>query len=282
MRAALTRRAPTSAGAHALAIALFLACINSVTTGCAAPPQAVSVSAPSQPALPGLELRRWFVPIDAALRSTALETAQTKGVLIPVTTGLSDAGFSMYRCSSGQLTQLMELLGGSPQVRSTAMGTLANWADMETLRLSGERTVFYAGRPKTLSESMLRLSLRGWCFPTVDSARARIEVRLTTETVRTERASLDPTATRTRARDLGGGRTVVELAPDEVLIVLETPVVVPDDAPLDGLAAPAPPSIAALALAERPIAGRATVLIVAASMADMLPPNAQLPTTPHE
>ena len=42
----------------------------------------------------------------------------------------------------------------------------------------------------------------------------------------------------------------------------------------DGLAVAPPPTPAALLLAERAIAGRATVLVVGAGFADMLPPPA--------
>ena len=79
---------------------------------------------------------------------------------------------------------------------------------------------------------------------------------------------------RLRSKELEGGRAATEIAPGEVLLVVETPLVPPDDAAADGLAVAPPPTPAALLLAERAIAGRATVLVVGAGFADMLPPPA--------
>ena len=144
---------------------------------------------------------------------------------------------------------------------------------MEAARVGAGRTLFFAGHPRQFPESILRLSLRGWCFPTVDGARARIELRLSSEDPRGERATLDPTTERIRTREIDGGRAVLELLPEQALVVLEIPLVAPDDAESDGLAAAPPPTIASLMLAEQSIAGRATVLIVTTAFADMLPPS---------
>jgi len=64
-------------------------------------------------------------------------------------------------------------------------------------------------------------------------------------------------------------------------VLLEKPVVPPEGTESDPLAALPPPTIAALLLAERAIPGRATVLVVTASFADMLPPSADA-TSAHE
>ena len=88
-----------------------------------------------------------------------------------------------------------------------------------------------------------------------------------------ERATLDPTTERIRTREIDGGRAVLELLPEQALVVLEIPLVAPDDAESDGLAAAPPPTIASLMLAEQSIAGRATVIIVTTAFADMLPPS---------
>ena len=250
----------------------------------------------------GLELRRFFVPIDPLDRRVALGALQAEGLITPITAattgarpvdaepggvGADDApataddaistgpmapcGLALYRCRDADLAAIIVRLGESPQMHSTILGTLRDWAETETVRIEGGRTVFLGGRPRTLPDALLRLSLRGWCFPTTDGARARVEVRLTTEEVRGERPSLDLTPGRTRAKELEGGRALTEIAPGESLLILEIPLVPPEDAAADGLAVAPPPTPAALLLAERAIAGRATILVVSAGFADMLP-----------
>ena len=221
----------------------------------------------------GLELHRAYLPIDAKIRAQGILDATSAGLLEPIESGVSASGFAMYRAPSARLEELLTVLGGSPQLHSTLLGTLPNWADMEAARVGAGRTLFFAGHPRQFPESILRLSLRGWCFPTVDGARARIELRLSSEDPRGERATLDPTTERVRTREIDGGRTVLELLPEQALVVLEIPLVAPDDAESDGLAAAPPPTIASLMLAEQSIAGRATVLIVTTAFADMLPPS---------
>jgi hypothetical protein len=228
----------------------------------------------------GLELTRWFVPIEPKDRDEAITAAVDRGLMSAVAATLSrdgaDAvvagGFLMFRVEESRLEELKGALGGSPQVRSVRLGALPEWADLESVRIEAGRTIFFAGRPRIPGESLLRLWLRGWCFPTVDGARARVELRLTTEDRRQDRIALDPTlAARPRLREVEGGRTILELAPGEALVLLEKPVVPPEGAETDPLAALPPPTIAALLLAERAIPGRATVLVVTASFADMLP-----------
>lgn len=228
----------------------------------------------------GLELTRWFVPIDPKERDEAFAAAQDRGLLSAVAATLSRdgaeavvaSGFLMFRVEESRLEELKTALGGSPQVRSVRLGALPEWADLESVRIEAGRTIFFGGRPRIPGESLLRLWLRGWCFPTVDGARARIELRLTTEDRRQDRIALDPTlAARPRLREVDGGRTILELAPGEALVLLEKPIVPPEGTETDPLAALPPPTIAALLLAERAIPGRATVLVVTASFADMLP-----------
>ena len=231
-----------------------------------APPARMTVST-----APGLELHRWFVPIDPKARRDGLAEAITQGTIEPIDSGFGQAGFEIYRAKLADIVTLQELLGGSFQIRSTRLGMLPDWADIENLRAESGRTVFFNGRPRSLGNSILRLWLRGWCFPTVDGARARVEVRLTTEDARPERFNLDPSQPRARPRELEGGRAQVELAPDEALVLLEKPIVPPEKEGSRDLDVLPAATIAALLLAERPIEGRATVLIVTAGFADILP-----------
>ncbi len=238
----------------------------------------------------GLELTRWFVPIEPKERDDAITAAQQQGLMSAVaatasrddTDAVAASGFLLFRVEESRLEELKAALGGSPQVRSVLLGALPEWADLESVRLEAGRTIFFSGRPRIPGESLLRLWMRGWCFPTVDGARARVDLRLTTEDRRQDRIALDPTlAARPRLREVEGGRTILELAPGEALVLLEKPVVPPEGTESDPLAALPPPTIAALLLAERAIPGRATVLVVTASFADMLPPSADA-TSAHE
>jgi len=240
--------------------------------------------APSRAMPAGLELVRWFVPIEAKERSEAIARAVSEGLLAPIDDGddgsaATASGFLLFRAPTARLPELKEALGGSPQVRSVLLGTLTEWADLESVRVESGRPIFFNGRPRIPGDTLLRLWLRGWCFPTVDGARARAEVRLTSEDRRQDRVTLDPTmAARPRLREVDGGRSVLELAPGESLVILEKPIVPPEDLDGDPLAVLPPPTIAALLLAERAIPGRATILIVNASFADMLPPSEAAPS----
>ena len=262
--------------------AWLAACVAALHAGCAGvPAPAREVAAPSEqaaakPAAPrpaGLSLERLFVPEDPRVRRDGLAQAVADGLIEPVECGLAGAGFAAYRLRRGlDADRLIALLGGSPQRHETLLGRLVDWADAAQAAVDDGRMLFLAGRSRAMPESNLLLLLRGWCFPTVDSARARIELRLVTEGIRSERPSIERAATRPRARVVSGTETVVELAPGEALVVVEAPVVPPDEGE-DGLAALPPPTPAALLLGERSIPGRATVLVVRASFADMLPPS---------
>ncbi|MEY4118995.1 MAG: hypothetical protein RLZZ116_2323 [Planctomycetota bacterium] len=231
-----------------------------------APPARMTVST-----APGLELHRWFVPIDPKARRDGLAEAITQGTVELIDSGFGQSGFEIYRAKLADIVTLQELLGGSFQIHSTRLGMLPDWADIENLRVDSGRTVFFNGRPRSLGNSIVRLWLRGWCFPTVDGARARVDVRLTTEDARPERFNLDPSQPRARPRELDGGRAQVELAPDEALVILEKPIVPPEKEGSKSLDVLPPPTVAALMLAERAIEGRATILIVTAGFADILP-----------
>ena len=262
------------AGASAL---LALAACASGTRS--APPSMVLKAGETPPArmtvstAPGLELHRWFVPIDPKARHDGLAEAITQGTVALIDSGFAQSGFEIYRAKLADMARLQEALGGSFQIHSTRLGMLPDWADAENMRVDAGRTVFFNGRPRSLGDSIVRLWLRGWCMPTVDGARARVDVRLTTEDARPERFNLDPSQPRARPRELDGGRVQLEIAPDEALVILEKPIVPPEKEGSKALAVLPPPTIAALMLAERGIEGRATVLIVTAGFADILPPS---------
>ena len=230
------------------------------------PPARMTVST-----APGLEFHRWFVPIDAKARRAALEESLAQGYISPIESGFAECGFDVYRAKLTDITKFQTALGGTFQIHSTRLGSLSEWADVENMRLDRGRTVFMNGRPRTTADAIVRLWLRGWCLPTVDGARARVDARLTSEDARPERFNLDPSQPRARARELEGGRVQVELAPDEALVILERPIVPPEKEGSKALDVVPPPTLAAIMLAERGIEGRATVLIVTAGFADILP-----------
>lgn len=231
--------------------------------------------APESVQSPGLMIERWFVPVDPAARAQGIASVRAESLIEDLHGGFESCGFALFRAKRADLGRIQQALGGSYQVHSTLLGELPQWADIETARVEAGRTIFVAGRPRTSGEQILRLWLRGWTFPTVDSGRARIEWRLTIEEPRGERLTLDPTAPRGRPREIEGTRIVAELAPDEAMIVVERPIVPPDADEAAELAVSAPPQLAALLLAERGIEGRATVLIVTAGFVDILPVRAE-------
>ena len=136
-----------------------------------------------------------------------------------------------------------------------------------------QRTV--GGRPELSDETRLRLAVRGWCFPTVEGACARIELLLGETALRLTSVTIDPSEVRERTRELIDGRMTLELASDESLIVLETPLVLAAADADDGPVALPPPSRASLLLHGAPFAERALVLVIEPSFADILPQASQ-------
>jgi hypothetical protein len=131
------------------------------------------------------------------------------------------------------------------------------------------------GRPELSDETRLRLAVRGWCFPTVEGACARIELLLGETALRLTSVTIDPSEVRERTRELIDGRMTLELASDESLIVLETPLVLAAADADDGPVALPPPSRASLLLHGAPFAERALVLVIEPSFADILPQASQ-------
>lgn len=281
----------TGSGAALVTACALLASCGAAPRTPAADPSVESRGSGANPAAvaPGLTLERWFVPADPAAREAGLASARGAALIDELASGISSSGFTAYRAKRADLGKVQAALGGTYQVHSTLLGELPEWADIDSARVEPGRTIFVSGRPRTAGEQVLRLWLRGWTFPTVDSGRARIEWRLTLEDVRGERLTLDPTAPRNRAREIEGSRTVAELAPDEAMILVERPIVPPDADEAGELAVTPPPQLAALLLSERGIEGRATVLIVTAGFVDILPartepaqaPQVQAPQPPR-
>lgn len=221
----------------------------------------------------GLELLRWFVPSDPKRRKEGIERIVAEGLATRVASDLDANGFTLLRADAARLGAALAALGESASARSTLLGQPNTWVDLASVQLARGTPYFVAGRPATSDEVILRLGVRGWCFPTVDAARARVELRLSEDAARVAVVTIDPSAVRVRSNDIRSGRAALELGPDEALLVLETPVIPPESAGGDGPATGLPPSIATLLLDGRPFPDRASVLVILPSLADILPPQ---------
>ncbi len=219
----------------------------------------------------GLELLRWHVTLDPKVRQSAIAKIEESGAATRVASGLSRDGIVLLRAKTARLGEIAALFEGPRAARRTALGQTDAFADLATVELSRDFVVFSDGRPERSSEGLLRLAMRGWCFPTVDAAAARIELRLGLTPNRLAGVSLDPSAARERMTDLPGGRLTIELAADESLLLLEAPLVPPE--PEKGAEPPAlpPPTRAALLFDGRPFPDRALVLVIEPKFADILP-----------
>lgn len=226
----------------------------------------------------GLELLRWFVPSDPKHRKEGIQRIVAEGLATRVPCELDANGFTLLRADAARLGAALAMLGDSASARSTLLGQPNAWIDLASTQLVRGTPLFIAGRVATSDEAIMRLGLRGWCFPTVDSARARVELRLTEDAARVAVVTIDPSAVRVRSNDIKSGRAVLELGAEEALVILETPVMPPESADGDGPATALPPTIAALLLDGRPFPDRASVLVILPSVADILPP--QTPSAP--
>jgi len=222
----------------------------------------------------GLELLRWFVPSDPKRRKSAIDEIVAKGLATRVPSDLDANGFTLLRADAARLGAALALLGDSASACSTLLGQPNAWVDLASAQLARGTPLFIAGRVATSEEVILRLGLRGWCFPTVESARARVELRLSEDAARVAVVTIDPSAVRVRSNDIKSGRAALELGADEALILLETPVIPPESAENDGPSTALPPTVATLLLDGRPFPDRASVLVILPSVADILPPQA--------
>ena len=228
----------------------------------------------------GLELLRWFVPHDPKRRKEGIERIVAEGLATRVASDLDSNGFTLLRADAARLGAALAALGDSASARSTLLGQPNAWVDLASAQLARGTAYFVAGRPATSDEVILRLGLRGWCFPTVDAARARVELRLSEDAARVAVVTIDPSTVRVRSNDIKSGRAALELGPEDALIVLETPVLPPESADGGGPATSLPPSVAAILLDGRPFPDRSSVLVILPSLADILPPaqSAAVPT----
>jgi hypothetical protein len=271
-----TNRQPSRAAllAAAVAAALGLASCQPAKSPATRAASRDDRGAPRAGMATGLELVRWFVPSDAARRKTGLERIVADGLAQRVACELDANGFTLLRADATRLAATLALLGESAAARSSLLGQPTSWTDLATAQVARGTPLFIAGRPATSEDSIMRLGLRGWCFPTVDSARARIELRLAQDADRVTTVTIDPSTVRARSTDVRSGRATLELAPNEALIILETPAIQPDQDDGDGPSTALPPTIASLILDGTPFPNRATVLVILPVLADILPPGA--------
>lgn len=236
----------------------------------------------------GLETSRWFLDADPAVRARGIESAVASGLAARVECDLSRNGFTILSVPASRLGELLGALGGSPTERRTTLGQVTAWADLATARIERERVVVVGGRIGPVAprdddraggpdlEALVRLSLRGWCFPTVEGAMARLELRATEEPARATKLSLDPARSRERARALRFGKIALECPAGQAVVILETPAVPADPSEDDGPPAATPPTIAALVMDGAPFPDRALAVAVIPSFADILPAAAPL------
>ncbi|MFM7259006.1 MAG: hypothetical protein ACKO3W_00240 [bacterium] len=272
----------TRAASRNAAIALFVVSAALVAAACAPSkrPASAGARAPVDAARErsgrvtttlGLELVRWHVALDPKVRQSAIAQMEENGAAVRIPSELSRDSVVLLRAKTARLAEIAALFEGPRAARRTALGQTEVFTDLATVELGRDFVVFSDGRPERSSEGLLRLAMRGWCFPTVDAAAARIELRLGITPNRLAGVSLDPSAARERMIDLPGRRVKIELANDESLILLEAPFVPPE--PEKGADPPAlpPPSRAALLFDGRPFPDRALVLVIEPKFADILP-----------
>jgi hypothetical protein len=223
---------------------------------------------------PGLELVRCYLPADPAVRRDGLASLAATGVT-PLESPLAREGFTLLVVPNARLREVAETLGGSPATRRTFLGQPDAWLDLATETVARGRPYFRGGRPVEGDGSILHLDLRGWCFPTVDDGRARLELRLSEDRGRVNSVSMDPSEVRVRRQTLPDALAVLELAPGESLVILANPPAPPEEG--DGPTASVPPTLAGVLLPGTPFPDRVTMLVVAPSFADILPKGAANP-----
>jgi hypothetical protein len=240
----------------------------------------------------GLELVRWFVAIDPKARRSALQELEASGELVRIPSPLARDGMLLFRVKSASLPSIAAAFekaredapATSRAARRTVLGQAEIFTDLATVEVAQGQAFFSDGRAVRSEEGLLRLAMRGWCFPTVDAAAARLEFRVGMTPNRLVGVSMDPSAARERMTDLAGARVALELASDEALIILEEPFVPPE--PEEGADPPAlpPPTRAALLFDGRPFPDRALILVIEPRFADILPssPGKDPLATPSE
>ena len=221
----------------------------------------------------GLESIRWYAPIDGATRRDGIARAISEGIATRVNCDLDSQGMTLLRVDSSRLTELLNALGGSPTARRLVLGQTTAWNDLASVMMERGTPMLVAGRPQNSEQLMYRLSVRGWCFPTVDAAAARVELRISTDATRITAITTDPSQVHERGHAIRNGRATMELARNEALLLLETPVVAAKDTTGDGPEALPPPTLAARLLVGTPFYDRVLLLVIVPSFADILPPT---------
>lgn len=261
------------------ALAIVCAAVGLAShAGCAAGGGGAARAAPSRaasekddaPAGVGFSCMRWFVPAAAESRAAAFARIVGNRLVEEVDSDLADNGFVLWRTTRARLGEVRAALGDSNITRSTLLGQPLEWTDLATTPVRAGTVMFAAGRPRESAECILRLAFRGWCFPTVEAASARVEFRLGEDESKVAMATIDPSQARPRRTDLPDGRAALELGPEEVLLIAARPAASAPEAE-KGPETPLPPTVAALLLDRSPFPDRATVLVVVPSVADILP-----------
>jgi hypothetical protein len=274
--AAVARRSVAAIAARIACVILAAVCIASA--GCAAntvrsarfvPPRA-DAATPEASAGVGFTCLRWFVTAAPEPRAAALSRIVDEGLAIELVSDLADNGFVLLRVDRARLGEVRAALDESTVARSTLLGQPLEWTDLATAPMRAGTVLFVAGRPRESSDCILRLAFRGWCFPTVAAAAARVEFRLGEDESKVAAVTIDPSLARPRRADLPDGRAALELGPDEALIVAARPAA-PAAEEEKGPETPLPPTVAALLLDRSPFPDRVTVLVVVPSVADILP-----------
>jgi hypothetical protein len=240
-------------------------------TGVAAEQTSRAEGAQQQPLVAGVALLRWYVLNDPDRVRAAFDDATRTSLATREEAGLATEGFTVLRTRRDALPLLLESLGGSTVVRKLQLGQPVLPVNLITLDLGRGTVVLAEGRPTLAEEGSLRLFTRAWCFPTVDGARARIELGLGTVGVRATSLSLDPSDVRKPVDDIASARTILELKPDEALVLAATPIAPRQSDQDDGPVVSMPQTRASLLCSETPFPDRSLVLVIVPSFGDMLP-----------
>lgn len=220
----------------------------------------------------GFSLVKLLVPAKAGARKEALERVLAEGLATRADSTLSANGFTLLRCKADRLPKIVEAFGGTWTIERIWLGTPYVWTELSTVPVARGVPIFVAGKVARTEEALIDLDMRAWCFPTVDSAAARIELRLIENLNSLEGIAIDPSAVRAKSRSVRDGEATIELATDEMLLLLETPPAESAGEDGDGPLAPIPPTLATLLLDAAPLNDRVTLLVIAPSFGDMLPP----------
>jgi hypothetical protein len=254
----------------AMLVALHGGCASGAGESARVSAQRPTAEANDAPIGVGFSCVRWFVPAGAESRTIALARIVEEGLAEGIESDLADNGFLLLRVDRARLGEVRAAFGESTVARSTLLGQPLEWTDLATAPVRAGTVMFVAGRPRESAECILRLAFRGWCFPTVEAASARVEFRLGEDESKVAAVTIDPSLARPRRADLPDGRASLELGPDEVLLVASRPAEATPE-PEKGPETPLPPTVAALLLERSPFPDRATVLVVVPAVADILP-----------